>query len=71
MNRLLLSTNSSFASPYSLSVRKREGKEPAAEIQVQIPSGKSTRLVTIDVSADDLILLAEKALEAYRVLSQN
>jgi len=71
MARLILSPHVGLATPHSLSVRKRDGLEPAAELRVEVPSGRGSKIVTVDLTADELILLAEKALEGYRVLSKN
>lgn len=69
--RLILSEHGGLATPYSLGLRKRDKKEPAAELCIEIPGGKSSRVVTVDLNRDDLLLLAESSLAAIRVLDKH
>lgn len=57
-----------FASPHSLALRKREGLPDRAEIGVVLPSGKSERVVRVELTEEECLLLAERALSAARAL---
>lgn len=68
--RIILSEHADLATPYSLSLRRRDGKQPAAELSIEFAAGKGTRTVTADLDRAQLLVLAEKAIGAIRVLDR-
>lgn len=58
----------SWASPYSLSERHREGKPARAEIHFVVPHGKGTRGFVVELTFDQCLALCANAADAARLL---
>lgn len=68
--QLVLGEHNHLATPRSLAEKTLAGQEPTAELHVAVPHGKSTRVVTVDLTEHDLLLLIEKSAEALRALAE-
>ena len=71
---IVMGPDSHFATPYSISERRQEfwpldpDRVLRAKIPVVFPAGKRERIVFAELTEEECLLLAEKALEAARAL---